>query len=335
MMHPSYDAFIENITHNHLCPMCNKPSEAVYEKVLNNQDSCFVCGNVFDEIKDTELSAKYDEISIAYRDLSQSLKAQQNDLSNIERKIHLCDQEFSQLESKKRALMSKLRGLEFNNSKNDYPSNLQIFYDEINKLDSEKNDFLLRSKQELEKADIISREIEDIIEANTAKFSALFSSYAESFLGVRCSLTYDTVDDDPQPRFYPVINDKVRASPDELSESQRFFVDHAFRMSILSFFYKTPTFYIVETPDSSLDLSYEKNAAMVFLRFLENPNALIITSNLNNSNFVNYLIDNDTGVKVSVVAILEMAKKSHVQNQSSLLLSLYKKISSKLSGIYE
>ena len=335
MMHPSYDAFIENIIHNHLCPMCNKPSESIHEKVINNQEQCFVCGTIFDEIKDTELSAKYEDISLAYRELSQRLKTYQSELSSIDRQINLCDQEFSQLEGRKRSLMSKLRGLEFNNSKNDYPSDLQIFYDEITNLESEKNKFLEESRKELDKAEIISKKIEEIIIANTTKFSALFSSYAEKFLGVRCSLTYDIIEGNNQNRFYPVIDNKVRTNPEELSESQRFFVDHSFRMSILSFFYKTPTFYIVETPDSSLDLSYERNAAMVFLNFLKNPNALIITSNLNNSNFVNYLIDNDSDVKVSIVAILEMARKSHVQSESSLLLSQYKKIRSKLSGDHE
>ena len=117
---------------------------------------------------------------------------------------------------------------------------------------------------------------------------------------------------------------------EELSESQRFFIDHSFRMSILSFFYTTPTFYIVETPDSSLDISYEKNAADVFLHFLQQPNSLIITSNLNNSTFINHIVDNNEGITVSIVGLLEIAKQSVIQNTSETLLRIYKEIKNKI-----
>lgn len=101
-------------------------------------------------------------------------------------------------------------------------------------------------------------------------------------------------------------------------------------MSILSFFYTTPTFYIVETPDSSLDISYEKNAATVFLKFLKQPNSLIITSNLNNSLFVNYIADNEDNVEVSIIGLLDIAKQSIIQNTSITLLDMYNSIKNKI-----
>ena len=102
-----------------------------------------------------------------------------------------------------------------------------------------------------------------------------------------------------------------------------------FSLSILSFFYKTPSFYIVETPDSSLDLSYEQNAASVFLKFLEHPNIVIITSNLNNSSFLNYLIESDK-VPFSMVGLPDIAKKSAIQKSNENLLSIFNKIKSRI-----
>ena len=96
-------------------------------------------------------------------------------------------------------------------------------------------------------------------------------------------------------------------------------------MTILTFFYQRPTFYIVETPDSSLDISYEHNAAKVFLQFLEKPNSIIITSNLNNSSFLRYLIENSEGY-VDVVGLLDIAKQSMIQNSSTQLKGLYNEI---------
>ena len=149
-------------------------------------------------------------------------------------------------------------------------------------------------------------------------------------MGVKCSLTFDSLNGNPNRRFYPVIDGRIRLLEEELSESQRFFIDHSFRMSILSFFYTTPTFYIVETPDSSLDISYEKNAATVFLKFLKQPNSLIITSNLNNSLFVNYIADNEDNVEVSIIGLLDIAKQSTIQNTSITLLDMYNSIKNKI-----
>ncbi|EAA8668932.1 AAA family ATPase, partial [Salmonella enterica] len=203
-------------------------------------------------------------------------------------------------------------------------------YEEIKGLESDKLKYQELSRLALNKAESISREIEQQIISNTSKFSALFSEYAENFLGVKCSLTFDKLTSGNR-RFYPVIDGKTRIYEEELSESQRFFIDHSFRMSILSFFYSTPTFYIVETPDSSLDISYEENAANVFIRFLQSPNSLIITSNLNNSSFVNHIIDNNKDVSVSLVRLLDIAKKSTIQNTNTTLIEMYNSIKHKVS----
>ena len=191
----------------------------------------------------------------------------------------------------------------------------------------EKYNHQRKSIEEDSKAAEISKRMEIEVTENVLQFSRLFSTYAEQFLGVECKLTYTKLNNDNTMRFYPVIGGITRKNEEELSESQRFFIDHSFRMAILTFFYQCPTFYIVETPDSSLDISYEHNAAKVFLRFLEKPNSIIITSNLNNSTFLRYLIENSEGY-VDVVGLLDIAKQSMIQNSSEKLKGLYNEIKS-------
>lgn len=106
-----------------------------------------------------------------------------------------------------------------------------------------------------------------------------------------CYLTFEKTINSKIKIFIPVIDDKIRYDQEALSESQRFFVDYSFRMSILSYFYECPSFYICETPDSSLDISYEENAADIFMKYLTNPNVLILTSNLNNSTFIKSVLN--------------------------------------------
>ena len=196
---------------------------------------------------------------------------------------------------------------------------------EINRLSLEKEKYQKLSEEEKNKAESYSKQIEHVIKNNVKRFSELFSSYAEKYLGVSCQLTFDKSVSGDTRRFYPVIDGVTRYYEEELSESQRFFIDHSFRMSILSFFYTTPAFYIVETPDSSLDISYEQNAARVFMKFLDRPNSIIITSNLNNSSFVNFLIENMRGL-VGLIGLPDIAKKSVIQSTNDRMLKIYNDI---------
>lgn len=210
-------------------------------------------------------------------------------------------------------------------------NSIQPFLDEVNRLTLQKESYQKQSDEQYKIVTSISNEIEDVITENVHTFSSIFAKYAGKFLGVPCELTYIKQSGDSNKRFYPVIDGKVRFYAEEMSESQRFFVDHSFRMSILTFFYTTPSFYIVETPDSSLDISYEKNAANVFTEFLKNPNSLVITSNLNNSLFIEHLI-NQENVDFAIVGLLDIAKQSMIQNTSEQLKSIYNNIKNRLKS---
>jgi len=330
-LHPQYDIFAKNIEYNHICPICNKPNDNLFHDLLEHPNCCFSCGAEIEEITDDNLKKKYKDISNEYKNIHIQIQNNQKEIKQSDDLNRNLDNEFRVLDLKKRKLQTKLRAVEFSKSKNNENSDLQVFRDEIFRLEKEKDLNQEKSRIELARADLFSREIESQITQNVSKFSSLFSSFAESFLGVTCSLTFDNLNGTSKRRFYPVIDGRIRFYEEELSESQRFFIDHSFRMSILSFFYTTPTFYIVETPDSSLDISYENNAATVFLKFLKQPNSLIITSNLNNSSFVNYIVDNKEDICVSIIGLLDIAKQSVIQNTSEILLNMYRDIKSKIS----
>ena len=69
--------------------------------------------------------------------------------------------------------------------------------------------------------------------------------------------------------------------------------------------------------------------AKVFLKFLEKDNALILTTNLNNSEFLNHLIELSKN-KISLISLLEIGKKSIIQSTSNTLLNMYNEIKNKI-----
>lgn len=78
--------------------------------------------------------------------------------------------------------------------------------------------------------------------------------------------------------------DKVRRTgPSDVSESQREFIDLAFRMSLIKAASQSGFgSLVIDTPESSLDVVFAKRAAEILLRFgsQDGHNRLIVTSNL-------------------------------------------------------
>lgn len=322
--HRLYDSFLKNIQTNHICPLCNSHSESLFNKANQNQDKCWACESEIITSSEVNLENKEElmKLNTEFNNVSVSLKNIQNEIRLLEKSNSELDNVFKELDLEKRHSIIKLRELEFENSQQQNPSELQPFYDEIEKLTKEQEEFSLKSEDRKIEAKRIAQLIEETVIKNVQNFSNQFSLYSQKFLGVESKLTYEKLDNDELKKFYPIINGTIRKSEIELSESQRFFIDHSFRMSILTHFYTTPTFYIIETPDSSLDLSYEKNAADVFSSFLDKPYSLILTSNLNNSSFVNYILENNN-IEHKIIPLFEIAKKSIIQENNETLNQLY------------
>lgn len=322
--HRLYNSFLKNIQTNHICPLCNSQNDHLYNRTIQNQASCWVCNSEI--LNSSEINKENKEVlqtlNNEYSKISILLKNLQNEIIFTERNNAELDNKFRELEYEKRQALITLRELEFENSQQQNPNELQPFYDEIEKISQEQQEFSEKSEKRRKEAHRIAQLIEDTVLKNVQSFSNQFSLYAQKFLGVNCKLAYEKLDNDELKKFYPIINGTIRKSEFELSESQRFFIDHSFRMGILSHFYTTPTFYIIETPDSSLDISYEKNAADVFSNFLEMPYTLILTSNLNNSSFINYILK-DKSKKIAIIPLFEIAKKSTIQENHEELHQLY------------
>lgn len=328
-LHPQYDVFVKNIQMNHLCPMCSQEAEQLLELVNDASTHCFMCGNDIHQSSNEELITHYKAVTLEHKNIYQSIAMKQRKIRALEDNLIQLDKDFREKDLLRRTLQQQLREMEYRRTSSPEPDKLQALDDERNRLEAEKSEFQRKSAECEEKVQELTSRIEEEILSNVSRFSAIFASYAEHFLGVPCSLEYSKYENDDFKRFYPVIDGKIRRQEESLSESQRFFVDHSFRMSILTFFYQSPSFYIVETPDSSLDLSYEKNAAEVFMQFLNKPNIVIVTSNLNNSSFVNYLIS-DSKISFSMVGLPDIAKKSVIQGTNVEIQSLYNEIKSRI-----
>ena len=164
----------------------------------------------------------------------------------------------------------------------------------------------LRGRLELEQRDLdekrqlFQRVVSDansVVEKQATEIQNYFADYARDFLVEECRLVWS-----PSPGQlgqggisyeFPAFGLELggsdfsgtvrRTGPDNVSESQREFIDISFRMALAKV--ATPqgtTSLVMDAPESSLDSVFTKRAARVLGRFgrREEGNRLVITSNL-------------------------------------------------------
>ena len=164
---------------------------------------------------------------------------------------------------------------------------------------------LVNKRQEFSRfVEGISREL--VTRAELIK--ATFNDFGKDFLLETCRLVWAPqkarVGETGDPIQFPAFELEMtgtdfpspvaRAGPDEISESQRHFVDLAFRMTLMVVASNSGIgSLVIDAPESSLDAVFATRAANVLGRFSEpeRGNRLVVTSNLIEGNLLPKLID--------------------------------------------
>jgi len=322
---PKYWHYLKFIKSHGDCPLCNNALEQEkLEKITSDESSCMMCGtNLHSDTKEpTELKKAKEEVS----KLRTSLVNTENRIVEIENILEDYDKDYRKEQGKYNKIKSNLRTVDFsidkllNNKDSSTDQEFSALKKRMDELEEEKELNSEKSKTAKSKVENLLSIIDNDRIEGTLRLSDIFNKYASKFLGVPCKLVYDDPEDNKGKRYLPRINGIDRTSPEELSESQRFFIDQAFRMSLLSFFNNSNSFLLSETPDASLDISYERNAAAVYLEFIKDPNELVITSNLNNSDFLVHLIKGTPKSKMGHINLLNIGRTSDVQSKSARLI---------------
>lgn len=181
------------------------------------------------------------------------------------------------------------------------------------------------------------------VELLRANLTGFFEEYAGSFLAEICYLTFDprklSLGQATEKVEFPTFavqmtsavspsNGTTRIDPDDVSESQKEFVDLAFRMAVLKTYAVATNgvasaMIVIETPEASLDSVFIGNAGKMLREWCHptqnGTNCIIATSNLNRENMISALLglrleDNPkpdaNEVKKRVVNLLEISAEN-------------------------
>lgn len=319
-INPKYAIYKRQFVGNHVCPICNANLEN--KEIEDQPEQCFFCHNKI--VYDSSIMPLIKLINDELVELTEKRKRIEKQIVDYELELKEYDADYRSIKINLFNRQNELRRLESQKEDEQNESSYLAMMNRIDELTLEKEQDQKRSEQNQNKCKEIMQNIEENMNEITKNISNIFSDFAEAFMKLPCYLTFEKTLSSSIKIFIPVIDNKIRYDQEALSESQRFFVDYSFRMSILSYFYENPSFYICETPDSSLDISYEENAADIFMKYLENPNVLILTSNLNNSTFIKSVLSKAKNKKV--LNLLKYGKVSSVQRNHEMLNALSKEI---------
>ena len=162
-------------------------------------------------------------------------------------------------------------------------------------------------------------------------FVPLFTSLAESFLGLDLELQLDVRRNAVE--LVLSVEGTRRRLISQLSESQRYFVDIALRMALTQHMVgpEAPATLFIDTPEGSLDIAYESRAGSMFADYVDGPRQIVMTANLNASQLLRELARNCGHGGMKVVRMIEWADLSDVQASSEELFEdAYAEIESEL-----
>lgn len=321
-----YHIYKQQYLRNHVCPMCNSRVPLKTDLTLP-ENECFLCHSKLGAEQSPQIGKLREELNT----ILETRYNYEQQIASLEKDLDSMDRGVRDLRSKIFRLKNEYRSLDSAKGNNvEEETAYAAMISQIQDLTDLKDDAQRKCDELKEYCNSIIKRIEDNLVERTRSVSDIFKDFAEAFLRLSCDLSLTSVNNSNVKLFVPVIDNRPRFDAEELSESQRFFIDYSFRMSILAHFYSGPAFYICETPDSSLDLSYEENAANTLLKFIEKPNSLILTSNLNNSTFIKSIINKTDRIKV--LNLLKYGKVSAVQTNHLALQQLSDEIEALIHG---
>ena len=201
---------------------------------------------------------------------------------------------------------------------------------EMNRLERERDEFIRQSKVHYGKRDelreklrVHEKRLRQQYEVGSLRFVPRFRELAEAFIGLTIDVELDHRQSVNEAGFglRLQMGGQLRLQPEDVSESQRFFLDIALRMALAEFMAKGPATLLIDTPEGSLDIAYEARAGVMLGSFVDQGNRLLITANLRSSELVLRLASLQKRQGMQVAKMTSWTDLSEVQLTEEALFS--------------
>lgn len=271
-----YNRYVPSITSGK-CPFCGREHLDVRLEI----EKCFYCSHKI-EIKE---KVNLDSLEIERKNLENERRRLQNNYGLLKKEgdslranLHQEEKELHSLVEQQQKIKQAL----------DIKNNDNVA--KYHQLELEKQNYIKLLEETKDREQALAREIDECIYGMFQEYKGTFKKYAYSFLGKDKDIEFELVGKAEEAFFKFFLNGTERESEFALSESQRIFVDMAYRLATLEFFHRD-SYFISETPDSTLDFMFEENAVATFSYFIESGNTIFMSANARSSRLINSLVE--------------------------------------------
>lgn len=267
-----------------LCPFCTKkaPTLAAQAKEAVDHQNCPICGQQTGTRVPTEDVTKL-------RDEIVEKTSQQDTLQKKLEEIEVQDEALVQTEisikDRLNILVSRLPRIQFGEVTSLVPNDPKAIRERLKTTQIHYSKLELKKKQLEHQMEEKYTAFSNLCARRLKQLAALASEYGSKFLGAECNFVLTPSHERLSifSFFVPDFEGKQRIYPHHCSESERFFLDIAFRMAAIVYvglLSKSRSSFICETPENALDLAYTDNVAAMFNKFANDGYSLVLTANL-------------------------------------------------------
>lgn len=309
---------LNNITSGTGCLVCNNPHPKYPHAFLDQatKGCCPFCGDdtTTREKHSLDSSRKHriDEAESRLRELQQSRSVLGEELDRIESEVTARYQERSRLSSEYLKHKNAAETIQSKLPPSAEERDKQLA--EINRkqaeMDALRADRDAKTRDYADMLDVARQTMEKLKERLTERFSY----YAGEFLAERCTLSWEpakrSLGQEGEQLMFPQFTVEMtsalsratgspRKDEDQVSESQKEFIDLAFRMALFDAVREDGerAMLVIETPEASLDAVFVDQAGRLLRKFATEDksahNVVIATTNLNRENMLRSLLGLD------------------------------------------
>ncbi|VVB87745.1 Uncharacterised protein [uncultured archaeon] len=310
------------------CCLCGSNGSHIVESIKRSiqKDECPLCSTIINESNNEEQNELLKVIQKNDTNIFSKNSELESLIFEVEGKrveLEKAEYEFNKTKEKIKEITENNPDVSFKGTGN---QNIDTLIEQY------KSQFVLfdkEAKEEYKKRDNLKPEYEKLLKkVETAYkeaekiFVPTFKKLAKSFIGLNLNIQPER--SNKTIKLVLELKETARTESFQLSESQRFFLDIALRMSLAIFLSKNENgaTMFIDTPEGSLDIAYESRVGNMFAEFTTEYNQnLFMTANINESHLLISLAEKCGKRKMKFRRMLEWTDLSLVQKEGEDLFN--------------
>ncbi len=310
------------------CCLCGSKGSQIVESIKRSihKDECPLCGTTINESNKTEQN----ELLTLIQKNDTNIFSKNSELENLILEVEGKKVDLEKAEYEFNTTKEKIK--EFTEDNPDVSSKGTGYQNIDSLIEQYESQYILfdkEAKEEYQKRDKLKPDYELLLKkVQTAYkdaekiFVPTFKKLAKSFIGL--DLNIQPQISNKTIKLVLELKKTSRTESFQLSESQRFFLDIALRMSLAIFLSKKDNgaTMFIDTPEGSLDIAYESRVGNMFAEFTTDYNQnIFMTANINASQLLISLAEKCGKNKMKFRRMLEWTDLSLVQKEGENLFN--------------